>query len=276
MKGQSSTMIEKSRTITAVLGAVIILVLSAGFAMAEPDKKDSEALITQAPAFPKGLSMSADVEMTHYLENGEVRTAKWKMWRSAVGGNDRIRLEIDVPVERKGSILRARQEMESKNNKKRIWFFDAKKDKRKEITGAKRRKNFLDSEFSFEQIAEDYSLYSHYRKLSYAVLNGRNCLLIEGTEKADLKKSGRRIRFWIDREDLILIKVDYQDKKGRLQKSLKFGNFQKLGGSSIPCKWEMRDEKEKTRTIINLKNLKLKKILDERLFDYDYPGEGGK
>jgi len=269
-------MIEKSRIITTVLGSVIVLALSAGLAMAEPEKKDSEALITQVPAFPKGLSMSADVEMTHYLENGEVRTAKWKMWRSAVGGNDRIRLEINAPIGRKGSILTATQELGPKNNKKQIWFFDAKKDKRKEITGSKRRKNFLDSEFSFEQIAEDYSLYSHYRKISYAIVNGKNCLLIEGTEKADLKKSGRRIRIWIDREDLVLIKIDYQDKKGPLLKSLRYGNFQKVGGASIPCKWEMRNENKETRTIINLKNLKLEEILDERLFDYNYPGEGGK
>ncbi len=269
-------MSRKIRIAVAVISIMLATALLQHEAFAASmDEADIESIVARALVFPKDISISADVRMTHYLENGEARTAQWKMWRSTQKQMDRMRLSITEPNEQKGSALVAVQKKVTKNSAKQIWYFDAGKNRNKEITGSKRLKSFLKSGFSLEEIAEDYARYSFYRPLSFSHVNGKNCRLLEGSEKPDLKKPGRRIRLWVAVEDFALVKVEYQDKKGRTTKILKAGNFQKMAGKMMPGKWELKHLKNETRTILNFSDMKIHDDMNDALFDEKAIGGGG-
>ncbi len=235
---------------------------------ASADGPDAESLVAEVLAHPKDFSVGADVSMTRYLENGDVQKAQWKMLRSIRDQNDMMRFEILEPKEKAGSVLIARRKGAVGGKEAEIWFYDAKKDKTKQLTGRKRFKEFMKSGFTYEEIVEDFSPYSHFRPLSFAIVDGKKCRLVEGRENADPKKPGRRIRFWISTGDLSLVKIEYQDKKGLPVKAIKASGFVDIGGKMMPRKLELTHAKDRTRTILNVDNTAIVNQPDEKLFDH--------
>ena len=130
----------------------------------------------------------------------------------------------------------------------------------RQIEGSDREKNFVDTDFSNEDLGgsriSDYT----YNKLPDKKAGNIDCFVIERFPKSKSSKYSKHV-VTIDKATLVPIEVQFYAKSGRIVKTMRSGSIKKISSSiNVPMYLEVVDIEKKHKTVINISSAQEKKI----------------
>jgi len=122
----------------------------------------------------------------------------------------------------------------------------------RQVEGSDREKNFVDTDFSNEDLGgsrvSDYT----YNRLPDRKAGNFDCYVIERFPKNKNSKFSRHTVV-IDKATMIPVDVQFYGKSGRIVKTMRSGQMRQISGSiTVPMYIEVVDIEKKHRTVINV------------------------
>lgn len=255
--------------------ALLVLTAAAIFFRAGPVRPENEftpaEILASAALLPSG-TLTAEAEGTRYSSGGKVRVFAMTMMRKTSGSVDKILYRVSSPQDVAGNALLSVTTGTDAAPQTRRWFYEAGKGRTEELDLQQARKDFLDTDFTFEDLDRRYPEFPELALLGRPVLDGASAWLIEA-HPAEKKEKSDKMRFWVRIKEPILVKSALFDKKERVLKTYRAGNIGKTGETRLAAKWEMKDDRGGSYTIINLKNIQYGVEIDDSAFNADNLGK---
>jgi outer membrane lipoprotein-sorting protein len=134
------------------------------------------------------------------------------------------------------------------------WLFLPALGKVKRIVAREKAENFMGSDFSYEDIGGRDLEDDKYEYLGDEDLNGTPCYMVKAIPNDE--DSGYQYRIaWIDRENWILTKVEYYDRKGALLKILTFDKQSRDGPYWSVEEMRMENVQNQHKTIMKITDI---------------------
>jgi len=130
----------------------------------------------------------------------------------------------------------------------------------RQIEGSDREKNFVDTDFSNEDLGgsriEDYT----YKRLADKKAGSYDCYVIERYPRKSSSRFSRHV-VTIDKSSMLPVEVKFYARSGRLVKNMKAGNIKQVNGSiNVPMHMEVVDIEKRHRTVIDVSTAQEKNI----------------
>jgi len=148
-----------------------------------------------------------------------------------------------------------------------IWLYLPATRRLRRISGAEKSNWYLGTQFTYEDF-EDYNLeaYGFTLRDEAACHDGGRCWVIEAVATSDTEKDatgyGKKV-YWIEKESLYPVRVDYVDERGSEVKRLTASGLQKVGEYWRPAEIVMRDLRNDRRTRIRATEREVDLDLDD-------------
>lgn len=139
-----------------------------------------------------------------------------------------------------------------------------------EVMDDSRAQGFLGSDFSISDlVAPDLNAYT-YKFIGEEQVNGRACRLVELTPKDAAGEIYGRATLAIDPADKLLVRTQFFDKKGAPYKIWTLTKVEKIDGIWTPRRQEMENVQKKTKSAIELDEVKYNVDLADKLFSREH------
>ena len=171
------------------------------------------------------------------------------------------RYKIEVPDKMRGVVV---WEFRDKNyNVNESWMIMPVTGKLKNIT-----KQSIDDSFNFSEalMLSKNMIDNHINKIiGYETIDNYDCVIIEASYyKGDKLKSIKKL--WINQSQNLMHKIEFYNKRGRLEKLIQYTDFILLDNILIPSKGIIDNKKKKIVTNMTIENFSLKAIEKLDLF----------
>jgi len=134
-----------------------------------------------------------------------------------------------------------------------------------------KNENFMGSDFSYDDIAQ--TLYADdYTARILEETETHYVLELSPRPKSDADYS--RLKMWVVKKTYLYDKVEYHDKKGKLQKVLTVSKTEQIDGYWTPREMEMHDVQKEHRTVMAFTEIKHDTGLEDKLFTQRYLKRG--
>jgi outer membrane lipoprotein-sorting protein len=151
------------------------------------------------------------------------------------------------------------------------WIFLPSLGKVRRIAAAEGSASFMGTDFSYDDISSsdrNADLDTH-RLTGEETLNGRACYLIESTPKDKAYQYSKMVQ-WIDKENLVIHKINLYDKRGNHVKVLEILELKEVQGRLSPMETRMTTLGAGTRTSLVVDILKYDDPIPEGVFTTSY------
>lgn len=142
----------------------------------------------------------------------------------------------------------------------RHWLYLPALKRVRQITGASKRESFVGTDFSYEDLAimTDIMDWSEEEASSHLrgdeSVDGHECAVIELVPK-NLDVAYGRIRVWLDRQELVTRKYEFQSEQGETEKTLHLSEIRLVGRIPSAHRLEMRNERTHSRTVVDFSKI---------------------
>jgi hypothetical protein len=158
------------------------------------------------------------------------------------------------------------------NEPDRQWLYLPALKRTRQISGGARTESFAGTDFSFEDLSImadvlDWGADRAAARLTgEATIDGQVSDVIELTPTAAADVSYGTIRLWLGRGDQVVRKYEFADADGRVVKILTLGDIREVGAIPSAYRLEMRNERDGTRTAVELTALQYNSGLGDEVF----------
>lgn len=148
-----------------------------------------------------------------------------------------------------------------------IWLYLPATRRLRRISGAEKSNWYLGTQFTYEDF-EDYNLdaYGFTLREEASCVDGARCWVIEAVATAEGEKKatgyGKKV-YWIEKESLYPVRVDYLDEEGSEVKRLTTSGLKEVGDYWRPAEIVMRDLRNDRRTRIRAEERQIDRDLDD-------------
>lgn len=204
-----------------------LLCLLPALAMADAAVERGTALARAADARLHGYG-DAEVALEMVLVNASGATASrhLRVQSLEVDGGERTLMVFETPRDLAGTGLLSWNRASGDDEQ---WLYLPAVKRVKQIGAGNKSGPFMGSEFAFEDIITPFWQKFRYRHLREETLDGLACDVIERTP-LDTRSGYRRQLVWIDREQQLIRRIDYYDRRDTLLKTYTASAFSANGG----------------------------------------------
>lgn len=155
------------------------------------------------------------------------------------------------------------------------WLYSPELDRPRQFSGASQRDSFSGTDFSYEDLSIRSELAEWTPEEAAAelardeTLDGRTCAVIEIVPKT-VDVTYKKIRLWLSRDDLVVRKLELEDGKGKLEKTLSLSEVRAVGNVPTAHRLEMVDERGKSRTVVVFDSVTYDQGLKDSMFTQRY------
>jgi outer membrane lipoprotein-sorting protein len=208
---------------------------------------------------------------------GDERRRQLTVSTKRYSGDEEKSLSVfSEPAEVKGTAF---LQWSHKNASDEQWLYLPDLRRTRRITGDLSNESFMGTDFSYQDlgILSEAQGWTEDEAPSTLVgeetVDGSPCYVIAmRPKKADIAYG--RLQIWLDRDKLIIRRIDFFDKSDSLIKSLRFENIEDIGAFPTPHVLEMRNLKTGSRTRIEAADVKYDSGLSDDLFTQRYLERG--
>lgn len=197
-------------------------------------------------------------------KNGKVRTKKFVFRKIGSLGDSKTLIRFTEPAEVRGvGLLSINEQGESD----RQWMYTPAIQRVRRIAAQERRQRFLGTDFTNEDMAErvldDYA----YRLLGEGeIVEGRRTWKIEARPVTADKSQYAYVYIWVPQDVPYTVLAEMYDKDGRKRRVLKASALEKISGIWIAKRIEMITPDERTKTILNVSEIRFNTGLKQDAF----------
>lgn len=130
------------------------------------------------------------------------------------------------------------------------------------LIGTRRTDAFMGSEFSYEDLDIAAPVESEWRSVERIDENGRSLVRVTGAPYSFYE----RVETVIDPTTSLPVRVSYFDRSGNLFKQETFAGIETVDGHSMPTRIEMDDVETGSKSVLRLRNIRLREAIDEKAF----------
>lgn len=155
------------------------------------------------------------------------------------------------------------------------WLYSPDLVRPRQFSGASQRDSFSGTDFSYEdlsirgEIAEWTPDEAAADLVRDETLDGRACAVIEVVPKT-VDVTYKKIRLWLSRDDLVVRKLEFEDDKGAVEKTLLMSDIRTIGTVPTAHRLEMVNERGKSRTVVVFDSVVYDQGLKDSLFSQRY------
>ncbi len=212
-------------------------------------------------------SMSADMTLTIIDSREEKRIREVKFFsKKDKNGNNRMLMKFIRPREVMGTSFLL---LEHKNREDDRYLYLPALRRVKRIVASGKKGNFMSSDFTYYDIGEPKPDDFKYKYLDEEEFKGVKCIKVEATPASErvLNDTGySKIIYWVDPEKKIILKAEYYDDRGKLQKILNINEHKLINGVYFATDIVMKDVQINHISRIKFTNIKINEKMPERYF----------
>jgi len=206
---------------------------------------------------------TSDMSMTLINANGQKRERKMKMIVLEKKGGDKSLMTFLSPADVKGTKFLNYEHINKDDDQ---WLYLPALKRIKRIASKNKSGSFMGSEFSYEDLSSfDVDRYSYKGDPKVVTFEGKK--MYKGDRFPITKNSGYTKQVsWTGKDDFLLYKVEYYDRKHELLKVAIFDDYKKISGKWRFGKITMSNKQNDKKTILIWSNEKIKTGLKEKNF----------
>ncbi len=240
-------------------------VANAGVANAETPEEKGLAIAKEIELRDRGFSDSTSnitMKLRDRYGNERPRYMRNKTLEQE-GDGDKSIIIFDNPGDVKGTAFLSFTHKVGPDSQ---WLKLSRLPKPKRISSSNKAGAFMNSEFSFEDIASQEVEKYTYKYLKDEVLDGVKCFVSE-SDPVDPKSGYSKIVSWVDQERYIPLKLEFYDRGGSHKKTLVFKEYnQYLNKYWRAHNWNMENHQTGKSTQLIMDNWAFKTGLRDRDF----------
>jgi outer membrane lipoprotein-sorting protein len=205
---------------------LVFLLACLGVSLAQADPRgDDIATLADRQLHGHGDS-EAHLVMTLVSPRGETATRVLRVRSREQGGAERTLMIFDTPRDVAGTALLSESAPQATDTQ---WLYLPAVKRVKQIGARNRSGPFMASEFAFEDIATPYPQKYEHRWLRDETRDGLDCHVLERRPRDPDSGYSRQV-VWIDREQKLIRRIEFFDRRDALLKVYTAGGFQRQQG----------------------------------------------
>lgn len=134
----------------------------------------------------------------------------------------------------------------------------------KRIVGSQKNASFMGSDFSYADMESRDLEAASYQRRADEKIGTTDCYVIDATPVD--KSAYSKIRTWVRKKDVVFVRTQYFDPKGKLLKVAFVKEVKKVGDRAIPSRIKVTNEKTNHSTLMVIPMVKLRRDLSEAEF----------
>jgi outer membrane lipoprotein-sorting protein len=247
------------RSIVGLL-ALTLLASAGGFPLYGESLSGPE-VIQKVEKAPVPETLNAILTMKLVNSQGEEKVRQLEAWKR---GNDSSVMVFRKPEGIAGIALLKGADREGKE---KTWLYLPSLDMTKEMDQESENRNFMSSDFSYEDLgSRDVDEYT-YSLLRVEDSDDGTVYVIEGKAKDPEKAGYGVIKSWINGKHWKPEKVEYYDREGELIKVQRNSSIEKVDGYWVVKEMAMENKQKGSRTVLTWKEYRIDTELPENIFD---------
>ena len=156
---------------------------------------------------------------------------------------------------------------EAKDGNDDQWLYLPATRNPKRIAAAGKKNRFMGTDFTYEDLRPENLAVHTYTSAGAEAIDGQDCWVIESVpanERVAADTAYRKRRLWIRKDNYALVKREYYDKQGRLEKIESLRKHVSVAGTAWRSnEFEMQDVQNGTKTVVVVE----RRAVDRRLKD---------
>lgn len=209
--------------------ASCLLLASLGSRAGEPSGRE---ILDRVESLLWGSTVQGDYEMT-------ISTPRWQ--RSLA-----LRVWMDRPKRSFIRILSPAKEagIGSLRIGSEMWNYLPNVERIVKIPPSMMLQPWMGSDFTNDDLVKQSSILDDYthKVLAIQPLDGQPSYQVEATPKPEAAVVWGRIVYWVRQIDNIPLKQEFYSERGELVRVLAFSDVRRVGGRTLPTRWEMRPQ----------------------------------
>lgn len=214
-------------------------------------------VVTSVEKLLWGQSVQGQYEMTISTPYWQ-RTLKMRVWMERP---EKSFIRLLSPAKEKGiGSLRLKNEM---------WNYLPKVERTLKVPPSMMLQPWMGSDFSNDDLVKESSVIEDYKHNLVATeeFNKQSVYRIELIPKPEAAVVWGKLVYRVRVSDLMPIKLEYFDERGRLIKTLIFSDVRQIGDRLIPTKWQMfPTAKPENSTTVRIKKVTFNQPISEKIF----------
>ena len=129
--------------------------------------------------------------------------------------------------------------------------------------------SWMGTDFSNDDLVKEASIVSDYDHsiVGEAIIEGRNCYIIEMIPKPSAAVIWGKVKAWIDKKDYLMLKIAYFDEDNELINTMLGSDIKTMGGKLLPTRMEMTPaDKKGNKTVLIYNSLEFDKPISDSFF----------
>lgn len=180
--------------------------------------------------------MQGRLEMVLISPSGERASRTLRVQsRESTGGGEKTLMVFETPRDLAGTALLTWTQPQGNDDQ---WLYLPAIKRVKQIGARNKSGPFMGSEFAFEDIVTPYWQKYSYHFLREETRDGLPCLVVERIPKDAWSGYTRQI-MWVDRNESLIRRIEYFDRKGSLLKTYSADKFRQYGNQWRPSEMLM-------------------------------------
>jgi hypothetical protein len=231
---------------------------------AEPTDSPGKSLMQRSEAQTKSRTEAAQYRMDLVEADGSlIQSRVMRFYFKRQDSVEHTLLRFDAPPALQGTGLLVVDKGQQVND---LWLYLPATRRLRRLAGAEKTNRFLGTEFTHEDF-EDYKI-EHYRFGSpqEKPCAAGQCWTVEAqpftAEERDASGYGSKT-FWLERESLYPVLIEYRDRSGQVIKRLEARSLARQGKYWRPAEFEMINLTNKRRTLLVAQKRELDIALDD-------------
>ena len=252
------------------------LALVAGLAVASAralpqDKQDGRKIMEQVLQGSRWKDMTADVTLIITNAKGDRRVRKIKLFsRKRTEDESDMLMRFIEPADVAGTGFLM---IEHQNRDDDRYLFLPALRRVKRIASSGKGGNFMGSDYTYYDIGEPKLDDWTYPSVSDTTIDGKACYVITAlpvTPKIARETGYSKIVHYVDKERMTIIRSDYYDRRGKLQKILTIPEMIRLAGIWFQTHLVMKNVQDNRTSEMKFENIKINQNLPKRYFSQRY------
>jgi len=212
-------------------------------------------------------SLRADVEMTIITRSGQKATREMEIaMLEQPGEASKALTRVEAPRDVAGTSLLTHTDSDGAQEQ---WLYLPAASRTRRISSENRSGSFMGSEFSFDDFGSQPPSRYRFEYLREEPLDGTPCHVIERHPRTD--RPGYEVA-WLDKERLLLQRVEYYDANGDKTRVLTVKGYEPYEGEDGETYWRatslrMENARTSAASVLRWRNIELGAGLRERDFE---------
>jgi len=211
----------------------------------------------------QGKDSFSKIEMQLINASGQVRDRALILQSKEFPDGTRSYLEFTAPADIAGTKLLIH---EHKNSADDLWLYLPAIRKVRRVSSSQKYRSFVGTDFSYADLGSRNVDEYTYKINGQDTLQGKFCYILESNEKEGTDTQYHRIVSWVDTTSWIPLKSEMYDEDNNLYKRLNTEQLKQFSGVWMPQKLTMENIQDKTKTILNFKDIQINTGLSDNIF----------